>query len=903
MPDLARLGAAGPHGKAAADVLRAALDGKSKSKTPLRKAVLEVVHSDDNELLPIARDVAEVIAEAAVEGTVANRSVLLDVLRDLAVGYDPYTALAHGVDDVILALPLATDLTLRDLRKPIVERASALLPLLSDDDAKVRIAAAELLAFLPEAKPAKALQDALARESDPTAKYHQLFALAPYGVRAKVPKAPAKAGAALSIIARLVQALHGANVDPKLLDDTLKQLRVPTAGFPGGDDPNRAVAAGLVGEMRRRNDPQGLRQIAEKAVTRGLAESIGIYALAAQWPGSRTPTEPRSALTAAERAWLEPLFTYLTSTWRMPDTGSLTRYGIADGPGDLHMKRLLGLTKGAASELLAGLPAWLLARRVLDGRVPKQTWRDALAKRAGAEVVAIVKDLATYSVAEPWPVIRLPYVATPVTEAHARYFALVRETFAALPVAALEEIAGEERKDAHQATALASLTERGEKLPSSRDPRIKQLVGRELCDVEGLRTVLGALPEDRRLAILEDLSPDLDTDRIYEKPRLAGLWYYADLVPDAMLGGLVEHLVEAIAAEDSLVKPTSPKDEVLVQGTKNAIERAFRAIGTRAKAPLGKALKSAKAKAVKPFLELALAAAGGGDASSLPKEKTAAAKERPAATTKKKAKKEGMKELASLDAWSALTRTRRTQVRDEIAKTLGFRAGKLVGPHQLAEVVSKERIRFVVIPGGSFEMGMRDTDLARVRPFDLEDELIEHTRPVHRVTIRPFLCARSPLRDEDDSLLFLNGDAATEALAEHAGFRVMSEAEWEFVARSGGVTAFLGTDDIDEALSRVEAATDAADDPTSTRSDETAFGLVALHWGEFVADAWHADYDGAPCDGSAWDPTDTLQYWRGGTAHGYPYQEDFSIVECLAAFRSTPPLRDSLCLRLARDLP
>ena len=259
--------------------------------------------------------------------------------------------------------------------------------------------------------------------------------------------------------------------------------------------------------------------------------------------------------------------------------------------------------------------------------------------------------------------------------------------------------------------------------------------------------------------------------------------------------------------------------------------------------------------------------------------------------------------LNDLVNWSALSRGQRALVRDSLAKTLRFAAGDLVGPHELAEVIHPSGIRFVAIPGGTYEMGMRDADLKRVAHLQPPPGLTDSTLPVHFVTIKPFLCARSPLRDANGALRFMDEGEATEVLGGFEGFRVMSEAEWEYVARNGGVTSFMGTDDPTEAIRRVEASADLAVNPTSSMNDETAFGIAALPWGEYVADAWHDSYEGAPTDGRGWDPPDVLEYWRGGTAYGYPYQQDWDVVECLAAFRPVPPLQDPVCLRLARDLP
>lgn len=260
-----------------------------------------------------------------------------------------------------------------------------------------------------------------------------------------------------------------------------------------------------------------------------------------------------------------------------------------------------------------------------------------------------------------------------------------------------------------------------------------------------------------------------------------------------------------------------------------------------------------------------------------------------------------MLELETLATWMGCGQARRAQVRAGIARTLGRREGALVGHYELAEIVGPEG-RFVAIPGGVFEMGLRDADLARVEHLGIGDDLVRRARPIRRVTIRPFLCARSPLRDRDGALEFFDAEEATRALARRRGFRVMSEAEWEYVARNCGQTSFLGTDDPRAAVALVEAATEAEDDPESTVDDQTALGLRALPWGEFVADGWHPDYIGAPRQGP-WDPPRHLTCFRGGTANGFPYQRESDVVECLAALRSPPPPSDRLCLRLARELP
>ena len=207
----------------------------------------------------------------------------------------------------------------------------------------------------------------------------------------------------------------------------------------------------------------------------------------------------------------------------------------------------------------------------------------------------------------------------------------------------------------------------------------------------------------------------------------------------------------------------------------------------------------------------------------------------------------------------------------------------------------------VVVPEGSFMMG----STAR---HDRE-------RPVHRVTFaRPFAVGvyevtfaeweacvsgggcdgyrpddRGWARGERPVINVSWNDAQpyVEWLSRKTGegYRLLSESEWEYVARAGTTGPYHFGSSLSPSQANYAESEHWKTVPAGSYS-ANAFGLHDVHgnvW-EWVEDCWNGSYDGAPSDGSAWESSgecsrrvlrggswdDDPQYLRSAIRSGYP---------------------------------
>ena len=128
-------------------------------------------------------------------------------------------------------------------------------------------------------------------------------------------------------------------------------------------------------------------------------------------------------------------------------------------------------------------------------------------------------------------------------------------------------------------------------------------------------------------------------------------------------------------------------------------------------------------------------------------------------------------------------------------------------------------------------------------------------------------------------------------------YRLLSEAEWEYVCRAGTTTRYSWGDDLptpEQANFNVGKATEVGSYPANP------WGLHDMHgnvW-EWVEDCGNESYDGAPTDGSAWTSGDYCRVLRGGS-----WYFDQGSLRSASRYNRFPGLRLNIFgFRVARTL-
>ena len=199
----------------------------------------------------------------------------------------------------------------------------------------------------------------------------------------------------------------------------------------------------------------------------------------------------------------------------------------------------------------------------------------------------------------------------------------------------------------------------------------------------------------------------------------------------------------------------------------------------------------------------------------------------------------------------------------------------------------------VVVPAGSFTMGSPPSEEGRSDSEGPQHEVTIGSKfavGVYEVTFDEWDACVSGggcggYRPDDEgwgrggrpviNVSWEDARAYAEWLSGETGesYRLLSEAEWEYVARAGTVTRFWWGDAI--GLNRANCDDSCGDhyaNPSPVGSfGANAFGLHDVHGNvlEWVEDCWHENYARAPRDGSAWlggqGGDCSLRVFRSGT--------------------------------------
>jgi formylglycine-generating enzyme required for sulfatase activity len=226
----------------------------------------------------------------------------------------------------------------------------------------------------------------------------------------------------------------------------------------------------------------------------------------------------------------------------------------------------------------------------------------------------------------------------------------------------------------------------------------------------------------------------------------------------------------------------------------------------------------------------------------------------------------------------------------------------------------------VALPAGEFLMGSPEAERGRYN----------NEGPQHEVAIRPLAIGKHEVTfDEYDHFCDVAKrkkphdeswgrgrrpvinvswrDARTYCkwLAKETGkpYRLPSEAEWEYAARSRTTRRYAFGNEITEK----EAGFGGIVGKTTEVSayPPNAWGLYDMHgnvW-EWVEDIWHNSYQGAPTDGAAWTDGEGENSYRNRVLRGGAWNDTPRNLRAAIRYRSEPDHRyNNIGFRVARTL-
>jgi formylglycine-generating enzyme required for sulfatase activity len=248
-----------------------------------------------------------------------------------------------------------------------------------------------------------------------------------------------------------------------------------------------------------------------------------------------------------------------------------------------------------------------------------------------------------------------------------------------------------------------------------------------------------------------------------------------------------------------------------------------------------------------------------------------------------------------------------------------------LGPNGVVRMTSsRDGHVYVLVPGGDFEMGMKDREWSEVEALDRDGavqdvpEVLGWALPVHRVHVKPFLCGVLPVGRSEAAPLVHGGERGNRARHEGTwspamlsraeaaevvakkNSRLLSEAEFEFVARLGGDGSWIVKPESQWHCARLDALLAR---PGPDESMGNRLGIAGLEFGEWVADEWHDNDDGARQTSAPGVGTARPGLARSGSLSVYPWQVGSEYLMCHAAIRFRSEPQTCWGMRLALDLP
>lgn len=134
---------------------------------------------------------------------------------------------------------------------------------------------------------------------------------------------------------------------------------------------------------------------------------------------------------------------------------------------------------------------------------------------------------------------------------------------------------------------------------------------------------------------------------------------------------------------------------------------------------------------------------------------------------------------------------------------------------------------------------------------------------------------------------------------EGGGYRLPSEAEWEYACRAGSPSSYCGSDNLDAVGWYQENSGDHRHRVAQKKANAWGLHDMSGNVWEWMQDSWHANYTGAPDDGRAWEDGTASRVLRGGSWHNLPLD-----TRALLRDDASPEARTIFTgFRLARTLP